>query len=666
MNRAVLSCVIIAILAVVLASSMRVAVAHDQLFKELCKPQVMRLGWYLAQNDSRDDFVTDPVGHADFAASLDDRLQHVVEQVETHRYRPRHLLEVDIPKSGLSVRPGNVLPIEEASLLHAIVYLLAPLLDKRLDPQVFSYRLHPDWKTRVKKRDSLFRESPVGFPFLKRSTIRSLTPFEAWYDLWPEFESEAIQAYTNEGYTHLTKTDITAYFENIDLRLLESQLRMLLKREEERILQVLFRILEGWTRMTSTGSPIGRGIPQGNEIGSFLGNIYLVPLDRALSEFCKTHDAKWFRYVDDVKVFTKSEQDARQVVFVINKELRALHLNLQGSKTEILSGERLKHELDNSEIDAVDAALVKVNKLDPAKPANAKQITEHLKPLAALRSRFTTGLPDSVTRLDAKDNRLFRRLMTLYGRCKRPHFADAAFAAMRHLPDMRVLKKALTYVTQLPYGKHDAVLAECVSILESRELPFPYQIASVIETIGLLHPLHANDVASKIRLFALNSVKYDWVVVQRSLETIAVYPYKDKHALTVAKRALQHSHPMVRRAAFLPLVRSPKHEVRQWLQKLIYHADPGVSRLALFFLRQLQDREYAERELARLRKGSQSDLAVQRSLATLYAMGATEDRQIATSVHKYAHEMATTKSAKLNWHRDRLLSLTDWATEKAA
>jgi hypothetical protein len=90
-------------------------VAHDQLFKELCKPEIMRVGWHLAQRDSRDDFVTDPVGHADFAANLDDRLEHVVEQVQTFRYRPRHLLEIDIPKSGLSVRPGNVLQLHAAT-----------------------------------------------------------------------------------------------------------------------------------------------------------------------------------------------------------------------------------------------------------------------------------------------------------------------------------------------------------------------------------------------------------------------------------------------------------------------------------------------------------------------------------------------------------------------
>jgi len=126
---------------------------------------------------------------------------------------------------------------------------------------------------------------------------------------------EAIKACTEEGYTHLTKTDITAYFENIDLGLLEILIRSLLKREEDKIIQLLFRILDAWTRMTSTGTPIGRGIPQGNEVSSFLGNIYLIPLDRELIRFCKEHNGKWFRYVDDVKVFTRSEEDARSNCF---------------------------------------------------------------------------------------------------------------------------------------------------------------------------------------------------------------------------------------------------------------------------------------------------------------------------------------------------------------
>ncbi len=637
--------------------------ASDRLFKELCSPQVMRIGWHLAQADSRDDFVTDPVGHADFASNLDERLKHVVEQVETHRYRPRHLLDIDIPKSGLSVRPGNVLPIEEASLLHAIVYLLAPLLDKRLDKQVYSYRLHPDWKDKVKKHDSIFREGDVDIPFLKKKTIRAISPFEAWYELWPEFETDAAAACTEEGYTHLTKTDITAYFENIDLRLLDTEIRGLLKREENRVLQVLFRILEGWTRVTSAGTPIGRGIPQGSEIGSFLGNLYLVPLDRELAKFCRKREAKWFRYVDDVKVFSKSERDAREAVFVINDALRSLHLNLQGSKTQILSGEELIRELDNSDIQAVDEVFTTIRKLDPCKPAGMAQVTRELKSLREIVGRFRRKLPGSVAHLSTKDSRLFRRVLTVYGHCKRPHFTKAAMAALKHLPEQRILRKSLQYLSQQDYKTHSQTVDALMGLLEDDELPFPYQAGVVLETVANLHPDQPNVVASRVRRYALGRVRH-WFVVQRALEAIFAYPYKPQNALTLARRYVAADHPMVRRAACVLLLKAPKHEVRTELGRLIYDADPGVSRLALYFLRLVQDREFVKADLARMRKSSWSDFAFQKALPRYYAIGATSDKAIATDALAVLDEKAQPKSAKMRWHRNALRTLLEWS-EKA-
>ena len=125
----------------------------------------------------------------------------------------------------------------------------------------------------------------MEIPFLKKRNIHAISPFEAWYERWPAFESDAYHAYTTEGYTHLTKTDITAYFENIDLRLLEAQIRSLLKREENKTIQLLFRILESLTRSTSAGTSVGRGLPQGSDVSSFPSNLYLVPLDRALLRF---------------------------------------------------------------------------------------------------------------------------------------------------------------------------------------------------------------------------------------------------------------------------------------------------------------------------------------------------------------------------------------------
>jgi hypothetical protein len=164
---------------------------------------------------------------------------------------------------------------------------------------------------------------------------------------------------------------------------------------------------------TSTGTPIKES--QGNEVSSFLGNIYLIPLDRELIRFCKKHNGKWFRYVDDVKVFTRSKEDARQAVFVINNALRTLHLNLQGSKTEILSGDMLIEEMDNSDLDNVEEVFEKIQKINPHKSKNTKIITTYLQELSRYVSRFRRNPQKAVRSLNEKQNRLFRRLMTIYG-----------------------------------------------------------------------------------------------------------------------------------------------------------------------------------------------------------------------------------------------------------
>lgn len=39
----------------------------DVLFKKLCDPSTIEIGWHLAHGDSRDDFATDPLAYADYA-----------------------------------------------------------------------------------------------------------------------------------------------------------------------------------------------------------------------------------------------------------------------------------------------------------------------------------------------------------------------------------------------------------------------------------------------------------------------------------------------------------------------------------------------------------------------------------------------------------------------
>ena len=95
------------------------------------------------------------------------------------------------------------------------------------------------------------------------------------------------------------------------------------------------------------------GVSQGNSISSFIGSIYLLPLDEAMVSFGKRHEIKYLRYMDDVKIFSKNEATARQVIFEMNRVLRGIHLNIQGSKTDILQDDEIKKDLEDSRLEKV-------------------------------------------------------------------------------------------------------------------------------------------------------------------------------------------------------------------------------------------------------------------------------------------------------------------------
>jgi hypothetical protein len=139
---------------------------------------------------------------------------------------------------------------------------------------------------------------------------------------------------------------------------------------QQRIINLMMKILHSWAWPTGAGILIPRGIPQGPDFSGFLANVYLMPLDKVLENYGKNHHIKYIRYVDDVKVFTKTEEDARAVLVEMNHALRQLQLNIQGSKTVIHRGKEILNELVDPEFGGIDtlanSAMKRAGKVTPS------------------------------------------------------------------------------------------------------------------------------------------------------------------------------------------------------------------------------------------------------------------------------------------------------------
>lgn len=325
----------------------------NELWDQLLNPTVLKAGWNLVRNDAKGNFLDAPFYIDAFTISFEQNITELSKQLSTNSYRPSPITFVDVPKSTLAIRPGSLPEIEDRIVLQSMVLLLAPKADKELPDAVYSYRIKSNPTSK-----SLFKESDIlDIPYLKTQTItKYFDPFDPWYAVWPEFDEKSKATFLEDGYNFLVVTDIAAYFENIQLPLLRDILFQIFP-SEQKIINILMTFLEYWCPHTDQHRTFHRGIPQGTQISSFLGNLFLLPLDKAMVAFCEANEARYFRYMDDVRLFTKEYTAARKALLSIDRTIRSLHLNTQSAKTEILA------ESPDKEITAklIDVRMDEVN-----------------------------------------------------------------------------------------------------------------------------------------------------------------------------------------------------------------------------------------------------------------------------------------------------------------
>ena len=231
-------------------------------------------------------------------------------------YEPSELLKIDVPKKGYTLRPGSNMIPEDRIVYQAVVDFISSKVEEPPTDCVFSYRLNKN------RRDN--------------------TMFKFWRPLWLEMKRKMREVYA-DGYQCLLRTDIAAYFEHIDHSILRTNILNGQVREKQ-ILDLLDKLLRKW--VVSDVKHIG--IPQGCDASSYIGNLYLINLDKIM----KREGFKYFRYSDEIYVLTKDEREARRAIKVITRELRRLHLNLQEAKTEIITDpEKVAKEIGSDEED---------------------------------------------------------------------------------------------------------------------------------------------------------------------------------------------------------------------------------------------------------------------------------------------------------------------------
>ncbi|MEV0408519.1 RNA-directed DNA polymerase [Actinoallomurus sp. NPDC050550] len=255
----------------------------------------------------------DVIRLADIEYQWDMYRRHFVEMVEGGGYTPGYVEVVDLPKDELTVRPLARLRIEDRLYYEACVFSMVSKIDIEIPRVVYSYRWS-DFKGDLRR--------PVGSWVRMRKYGRTF----------------------NQRHPALlmARTDVSAFYENINVGILVQELRQL--KVDEQMLVRLHDFLHTFQEMNHVW-----GLPQGCDASGILANLYLLPVDRIITRSALQH----MRYSDDIFIFGPDREILRHCLLEVNRAMRGRRLSMSGHKTEIFDAKDVPQVFDDMEKDAI-------------------------------------------------------------------------------------------------------------------------------------------------------------------------------------------------------------------------------------------------------------------------------------------------------------------------
>lgn len=269
--------------------------------EELAAALDLDLGWRRVLLDSEDRlFVKHPYETALVELDRGAWLDALREALRTDHYAPSPMSICDVPKGDGSIRPGGLLTLADRVVYAACVGACLPAMQTAMRGGAtdcdFGLRLRgnseePRWT----------RSRFEGWDLFRKKTLAGL----------------------EQGFSHLLISDLSGYYENIDIATLISDLRQ--AAAPFVVLGILQACLNRWAVVG------GRGVPQGHSASDMLAKLYLNAVDQNLLGLGIKH----VRYVDDYRLFCRSRVEAKRAFVQLIRLLRRRGLNVHAGKSRI-------------------------------------------------------------------------------------------------------------------------------------------------------------------------------------------------------------------------------------------------------------------------------------------------------------------------------------------
>lgn len=234
-------------------------------------------------------------------------LEDLRQRLKRGIYEPTDACKIYLPKKSGILRPYTLLSIEDQIVYQALVNVVAE-------------RLYPSARQRYYKET-------FGHLYAGKT---SKFFYRRWQTGYRKFGSAIREAY-NKGFVYRAFFDLTACYDSIDHNVLKHFLDELGISNEFNAF--LLKCLRHWTK-ADTEKQIyqGHGIPQGPLPSGLLAEVVLSHFDNRRSAIKKI---KYFRYVDDIRLYAKDEHHLRHMLVELDLLSKSIGLFPQSSKIDI-------------------------------------------------------------------------------------------------------------------------------------------------------------------------------------------------------------------------------------------------------------------------------------------------------------------------------------------
>ena len=283
-----------------------------------------------------------------FGAAADPLLKQIQSELRSRTYQPEPAYRISVPKSKYATRAFTLLSVPDWVVYNAVVTLIAEAAFPR------ERRLYDSVR---------FSNLP-----LSNASGRPTYFFRQWKRQYAKFNKTSKQ-HIASGFPFLASIDITSYYDFIDHQLLLDTVRRYLT--EVNTLELLQNLLSSW--IPGNGSHFGHGIPQGPEASAFLGDLFLMSLDKHMMGRSST--CRYVRYVDDIRVFCRTARRAEAEVIHLEEQIKQLGLVPNSSKVGVTDARRNSDWLKEESSEALTLDNASMN---PSKKPRSVRRLQHI------------------------------------------------------------------------------------------------------------------------------------------------------------------------------------------------------------------------------------------------------------------------------------------------